>query len=330
MSSVHAPVAVSVVVVAYRQREPLADCLRSCALAGEAVGGTVEIIVVDNGGLADFVRGVGVSVELIEPHRNLGFAGGVSAGLQRARGEWIALVNDDARLEHEALVAMLEAGKRDASIGSIAAQIRFEADPRRINSAGIVVDRLGIAAERLAGRDESAAQDAVAVFGPSGCVALYRRSMLDALGGFEERFFAYLEDVDLAWRAQAAGWTSKYEPRAVAYHRASASSGEGSARKYELVGRNRVMLLARNATAPQLVRAAPGILVYDAAYVLYAGIRHRTLAPLRGRVAGLRLWRCARAETDATRQPVTLDPAWHGWLAALRQHIAYLRLGARG
>ncbi len=151
--------------------------------------------------------------------------------------------------------------------------------------------------------------------------------MLRELGGFDERFFAYLEDVDLAWRARAAGWRCLYEPRAVAHHRGSASSGEGSSSKYFLVGRNRVRLLARNATAGQLLRALPGILVYDSAYVIYAALADRTLAPLRGRVAGLREWPAMRQHTRASRRPVALSSAWNGWVSALRQHQAY---GAHG
>ncbi len=154
--------------------------------------------------------------------------------------------------------------------------------------------------------------------------------MLDEVGGLDERFFAYLEDVDLAWRARSAGWRCVYEPGAVAYHQGSASTGEGSQRKYFLVGRNRVRLLARNATSAQLLRSLPGILLYDLAYVIYAALADRTLAPLRGRLAGLREWRALRAETRPSRRTVELSSGWKGWLAALRMRAAYRRLASRG
>ncbi|MGN6372010.1 MAG: glycosyltransferase family 2 protein [Solirubrobacteraceae bacterium] len=320
---------ISIVVVAYRQREALAECLRSCSQAAKEIPGGAELIVVDNGGLADFVRDRAPSAQLIEPKRNLGFAGGVNAALARARGRWVALVNDDARIAPDSLRHLLEAGEEHKRMGAVAAQIRFHADPERINSAGIEVDSLGIATERLAGRPVMEAKSSGEVFGASGCVALYRRAMVEQLGGFEESFFAYLEDVDLAWRARAAGWKCVYEAQAVAYHHGSASSGEGSDRKYFLVGRNRVRLLARNATSGQVLRALPGILVYDTAYVVYVALAHRTLAPLRGRLAGLREWRSARHGTRAFRRHVRLGSGWQGWTAALRQHRAYLRLGSR-
>ena len=260
---------------------------------------------------------------MIEPKRNLGFAGGVSRGIDAAEGEWIALVNDDATLTEDALTQLLRAGESDPQVGAVAAQVRFTSRPEVINSAGIEVDSLGVASERLAGQPSSAAGEPREVFGASGCVALYRRQALDQVGGFDERFFAYQEDVDLAWRMRSAGWIAVYEPAAVAHHQGSASSGEGSARKYFLVGRNRVRLLARNATTRQLVLHWPAILLYDIAYVSYTALSDRNLGALRGRLAGLRDWRAFRRETRGTRKEVALSSAWSGWRAALRQHLAY-------
>jgi GT2 family glycosyltransferase len=321
--------AISVVIVAYRQREALTEALRSVMDAAARVPGGAELIVVDNGALADHVRAVAPAALVIEPGENLGFAGGVQRGVERAQGEWVALVNDDARIEPDSLVRLLQAGAGDERLGTVAAQVRFESAPERINSAGIVVDTLGVASERLAGRPVSQAGKACEVFGASGCFVLYRRAMLQQTGGLEPRFFAYLEDVDLAWRARAAGWLARYEPRAVAYHRGSASSGSGSAGKYFLVGRNRVRLLARNATGARLARSLPGIVLYEVAYVLYAALTDRTLAPLRGRLQGLREFRAFRAETDGTRRDVTLAPAWRGWLESLRMSRAYRESAAR-
>ena len=320
--------AISVVIVAYRERELLAECLQSCVRAAAEVPGGTELIVVDNGGLAPFIREGWPSVRLIEPGENVGFAGGVQRGVAAASGEWVALLNDDARIEPVALARLLAAGARDERIGSVAAQVRFHSDPARVNSAGVEVDSLGIATERLADCAASEAERPREVFGASGCFALYRTAMLNELGGLDERFFAYLEDVDLAWRARAAGWIAVYEPLAIAYHHGSASSGEGSQRKYFLVGRNRVRLLARNATAGQLARSLAGILLYDLAYVVYVALSDRTLAPLMGRLAGLREWRSLRRQSRVGRRRVELSPAMTGWLKALRQHRAYRRLGS--
>lgn len=318
---------ISVVIVAFRQREALIVALRSASAAAALVPGGAEVIVVDNGGLADLVRQSAPDARLIEPGANIGFAGAVNRAIAIARGRWIALLNDDAQLQEDALAVALRAGERDPRIGSVAGQVRFESAPGVINSAGITVDSLGVAVERFAGRPVADAHAGGEVFGATGCFALYRSAMLDRVGGFEARFFAYLEDVDLAWRAQAAGWTAVYEPAAVALHRGSASSGEGSSLKYRLVGRNRVWLLARNATGAQLRRALPGILFYDAAYIAYAAAADRTLAPLQGRLTGLRRWRTMRGERDGDRTTVALGPAAAGWAQSARMHLAYRGFG---
>ncbi len=287
-------------------------------------GDAVELIVVDNGGLADLVLEHSPRARVLRPGANIGFAAAAQAGIEAAGGDWVALVNDDATLDPDALAALLAAARGGGErLGSVAAQIRFQARPETINSAGIEVDSLGVASERLAGAPAAETAQSTEVFGASGCVALYRSEMLARLGGVDGRFFAYQEDVDLAWRAQAAGWLAVYEPRALAHHRGSASSGEGSSSKYRLVGRNRVWLLARNMTGAQLVRALPGIALYDLAYVVYVALTDRTLAPLWGRLEGLRHWQSMRSERDGQRRAVALAPARSGWLGALRQHLAY-------
>jgi GT2 family glycosyltransferase len=313
----------SVVVLAYRERELLADSLAAIVAAAAAVPGEVELIVVDNGDLGQFVASVCPQARLIEPGENLGFAGGVQRGIEAANAPWVALVNDDATLEPGALAALLRAGEGDPRTGSVAAQIRFASDPARLNSAGITVDALGAASERLAGRPIAEGALGGPVFGASACVALYSAAMLAETGGFDPRFFAYLEDVDLAWRARAAGWEALYEPGAVAHHQGSASAGSGSPQKYFLVGRNRVRLLARNLTARQLRRALPAILAYDLAYVSYVALADRTLAPLRGRIAGLRDWRSYRRETASTRRDLALERPLRGALAGWRMQRAY-------
>jgi GT2 family glycosyltransferase len=263
-------------------------------------------------------------VRVLRQGRNLGFAGGVAAGLAVAAGEWVLLVNDDAELEPGAAVALLEAGRAEPRAGSVTGQVRFHARRDTINTAGLVVDRLGIAYDRLAGapaREGGAVQE---VFGASACVALYRRAMLDAIGGFDASFFAFGEDADVAWRARMAGWTCLYVPSAVAYHHGSATAGEASPAKYFLVGRNRMRGLAKNATAGQLARWGWAMALYDVAYVAFAGAADRTLAPLRGRLAGLRDWRHYRRAGAAGRRPVALA-APTGPLGTWRQRAAYRR-----
>src|SRR5205085_4131844 len=189
-------------IVAFGKEELLETCLARVEAALARVDGETELIVVVND-LSD----------------NLGFAGGVAAGLARARGEWIALVNDDCALEPAALAELLAAAAGRPDVGSVAAQVRFAGDEGTLNSAGIEIDELGVARERRLGEPIAAIEaGTVEVFGASAALALYRRAMLDAVGGLDVSFFAYLEDADLAWRARMAGWTCLLAPGAIGVH----------------------------------------------------------------------------------------------------------------
>lgn len=298
---------------------------------------SLQLLVVDNGSTDDsraYLAEQWPQVRVVAIPDNIEVSAALNRCLAEANGNHVLILNNDVELDErcaERLLAALEDGDDDgraSRIGAVAAQVRFLSDRDRINSAGLDVDALGIATERLAGCSTSTADEACEVFGASGCCALYRAEMLAEVGGLDDRYIAYLEDVDLAWRAQAAGWKTVYEPGAIAYHHGSVSSGEGSRRKYYFVGRSRVRLLARNATAGQLLRVLPAILLYDIAYVAYVALTDHTLAALWGRIAGLREWRALRREGRGRRRAVELSPARNGWLGALRQHRAYRELGA--
>jgi GT2 family glycosyltransferase len=314
--------AVSALVVT-RDGGPLLDaCLGALRTALAPVD--AELIVVDNS-----AAGVDAgTAAVLSEGRNLGFAGGVARGLEAAAGEWVLLVNDDAEVEPGAVQALLAAGRAAPRAGTVTGQVRFHARRDVINTAGLVVDRLGVAYDRLAGAPAHDGGPVEEVFGASACVALYRRAMLDAIGGFDASFFAFGEDADVAWRARMAGWSALYAPGAVAYHHGSATAGEASPAKYFLVGRNRMRLLAKNAPTGQLLRWGWAMALYDAAYVVFVAVTDRTLSPLRGRVAGLRQWGRYRRAGAAARRPIPLA-APTGPLGTWRQRAAYRKGAAR-
>jgi GT2 family glycosyltransferase len=318
-------VLVSAVVVNRSRVDLLRPCLASLRAALADVDGGTELAVVDNAssdGSRDLVRDEFPEAKLVALPANRGFAGGVAAGLSQTSGAWALLLNNDAVIEPEAIAELLAVGGAAPDIGSVACQMRFARRPPVINSAGIEVDRLGVAYDRLLGAPPSASEaEPVEVFGASAGAALYRRAMLDDVGGFDESFFLYLEDADLSWRARMRGWRAIYAPAALVHHHHSATSRHGSPLKHFHVGRNRVRLLAKNAETQHLRRAAAGMLLYDLAYVAFAAAGDGTLAPLRGRLRGLREWRAYR-RAGAARRPVELAPA-RGPLAALRRRRTF-------
>jgi GT2 family glycosyltransferase len=319
-------VTVSTIIVNHERRDLLRMCLRSLERALTRVDDETELIMVDNGstdGSVELVREHFPDVVLVTLSRNEGFAGGIAAGIAAAKGEWIAVFNNDTTVESDAVAVMLEAGRSDERGGAVAAQMRF-ADRRGVlNSAGLELDRLGIAADRLVGSrvTDERLSEPYDVFGATGGAALFRTAMLEEVGGFDESFFAYFEDVDLAWRARAHGWRALYAPGAIVYHHHSATARHGSPAKLYFVGRNRVRTLAKNATTPMLLRSAPRMLLYDAAYVVFASFSARSLAPLQGRLQGLREWRRYRRKGSPHRRAVELGPPL-GFRRALQRHRA--------
>jgi GT2 family glycosyltransferase len=303
----------------------LRECLLSLREALRATGLKTEIVVSDNDsrdGSRAMLRREFPDVALVENDANLGFPAAVNAALPRTTGEWIVLLNNDATIDRAALQRVF-AEPLPADVGAVAMQMRFAARPDLVNSAGIGLDVLGIAYDRFLGEPVAAAgTERSEVFGACGGAAVLRRAMLDDIGGIDSDIFLYLDDVDVAWRARMAGWRVLYVPDAVVWHHHSATTSHGSDLKYFHVGRNRVRLLARNAHRRQLLRHGPAMLAYDLAYVAYVAAVDRSLAPLRGRLAGLREWRALRAEGAARRRPLALERR-RGLRAALRRRRAW-------
>ena len=323
---------VSAVVVNYRRPDMTVACLGALRAALDRVDGETEIVVVDNGsgdGSPQALRAACPEASVVELPENRGFPSGASEGIRRSTGEWVALINNDVLAEPDAVAAMLAATRGRPDVGSVAAQMRFADDPGVINSAGIGVDRLGIAYDRLLGGPVSASEtEPVEVFGASGGAALHRRAMLDAIGGMDETYFFALDDVDLSWRAQMAGWRCLYVPAAVVHHHHGATTAHGSDQKYFHVGLNRVRTLAKNADGRMLRRYGAAAVGYDLAYVAYVAATDRTLAPLRGRVQGLREWRRYR-RLGRGRRAVQLEPV-AGLRAALGRKDVWRRHSGGG
>ncbi|MBV9213716.1 MAG: glycosyltransferase family 2 protein [Actinobacteria bacterium] len=322
---------ISAIVVNYRRAEMTLACLRALDAALRQVEGGAEIVVVDNGsgdGSPAMLREGAPEAQVVELPENLGFPAGASEGIRRSTGEWVFLVNNDVIVDERAAVELLAAGEQSPEIGSVAAQMRFASDPGVINSAGIGVDRLGVAFDRLLGAPVTHSEsEPVAVFGACGGAALHRRRMLDEVGGMDESFFFALDDADLAWRARMRGWRCVYAPGAVVHHHHGGTTRHGSDLKYFHVGLNRVRTVAKNASPRLLRRYGLAMIGYDLAYVGFVALRERTLAPVRGRLRGIREWSLYR-RGGAERVDVDLAPP-RGPRAALARRSVWLAHSGR-
>jgi GT2 family glycosyltransferase len=322
---------VDAIVVNRDRAELLLAALRSIEDAFHEAGVQGRTIVVDNGS-TDHSRALvereRPDVRWIQLEGNNGFPAAVNAGLEHATADWVLLLNNDATIERHAIRRVMERPMPD-DVGTVAMQMRFVARPDVVNSAGIGVDVLGIAYDRFLGTPaDGPAAELGEVFGACGGAALYRRAMLDDIGRFDGEYFLYLDDADVAWRSRMAGWRALYVPEALVWHHHSATTRHGSSFKYFHVGRSRVRLLAKNADRRHLLRYGAQIVAYDLAYVAFVVVADRSLAPLRGRLAGLREWRAVRARFSERRRPVQLDRR-QGLGAALQRRRAWIE-GGRG
>jgi len=237
-----------VIVVNWNGEAYLAECLDS--LLAQTYP-RIEVIVVDNASVDGSVRLLTerylAKIRLIRSQTNRGFTGGNNMGIAAASGEYVLLLNNDAVADPGWAAALVRAAQVDPEVGMCASKIVCYDDPAVIDSAGLLLarDGLGRGRGRLA-RDNGRFNEAEEVLMPSACAALYRRAMLDAIGLFDEEFFMYCEDVDLALRGRVAGWRCRYVPDAVVRHRYSQSAGGYSPRKIFLVERNRIWVMLKS------------------------------------------------------------------------------------
>jgi GT2 family glycosyltransferase len=295
------------VIPSWNGRKLLETCLP--AVLGSSV--TVDVVVVDNGshdGTCAWLEEAYPQVRTIRNAHNLGFAAAVNQGIRASHTEWVALLNNDAVAQPAWLEELLEAGQSDTRVGAVASRMMFRDRPHLVSSAGIRVDASGGAWDLLLGQS-TWPSGLVDVFGASGGACVYRRAMLEDIGVFEESFFAYLEDVDLAWRAQLRRWRTLFNPAAVVSHALSATGGEGSPFKRYYLARNKWRVVVRNCPGELLVRNWAAIIVYDALSVTRA-VLARDAASLRGRrdcVRDMRVLLEQRRAIQSTRRATWVE-----------------------
>jgi GT2 family glycosyltransferase len=243
---------VAVVVVNWNRRDLLRSCLQS--LERQNWKQPFEVVIVDNGSqdgsaemvVAEFSASPGFSVKLIRNSENRGFCAANNQGIAATGADLVALLNNDAEAEPEWLRSLAGAFEGRPEIGMAASKILVFEDPRRIDKAGHLIYPDGQNRGRGSGELDHGQYDSVEeVLWPDGCAAMYRRAMLDEIGGFDEDFFAYGDDAELGLRARIAGWECLYIPQAVVKHHRGATLGLRSSRRLELIERNRVLLAAK-------------------------------------------------------------------------------------
>lgn len=281
----------SVIIPNYNGRRFLETCLGALDRQTYPAEHT-EIIVVDDASTDDSVAWMGEHygrVKIVALAKNSGLAAGCNAGARAATGDLLVMLNNDTEVGPGWLAALVAAAAAHPDAGAIASKMLLFDRREVLHNAGDLMGADGIPRNRGVWEVDEGQYDAHReVFGGCGGGVAYRRAAWEAAGGFDERLFMYLEDVDLAWRLQLLGWRAVFAPEARLYHHLSATGGGVLASYY--TGRNTLWVIARDMPAP-LIRKHLGRIVSAQwrvtrdALKAWRGAAAR--ARLRGQVAGL-------------------------------------------
>jgi GT2 family glycosyltransferase len=308
---------VSAIVVNWNHGRFLGECLEALLAQGYP---SLDVTVVDNGstdGSPAWVAHHHPDVRLLRFPDNQGFAQAFNQAARCTPGAFVLSLNPDVTLRPGFIAEMVRAARQDGQIGMVAPKLLRADDPTVLDSTCLCIDRRRRPYDRGQGEiDRGQYDERSDVFGACGAAALYRRAMLDdlALAGeyFDEDFFAYCEDADLAWRAQLRGWCCVYAPRAVATHARgwgdtlrkrghAAKNGRGP----RLALRNRYLMAIKNDAWGYLLADVPLILAAELPRLAYAAVAAPQM--LLGVLDLARAWPAALRKRRRIRRWRTVD-----------------------
>lgn len=242
----------------------------------------MEVILVDNastdGSVEQAEAMFGERLVVIRNSRNEGFARGNNIGFAAATGEWAFLLNSDAICDPDVIEALMLFVADKPEVGQLACRVVRADQPNYFDSVGLLLYPDGVARSRgWQEKDQGQYDRPEEVLAPHGCACALRKAMLDRIGGFDEDFFCYFEDLDLGVRGQLAGWKCWYVPDTRVRHKKSASAGNYSVFKAYHVERNRLYCLWK--WMPRfLVFASPLFTMNRYAMQGYAAYTHQGLS----------------------------------------------------
>jgi GT2 family glycosyltransferase len=302
---------VSVLITTHNSAKFLARCLDSIH---SQTYQPIEVVIVDNAS-ADETRAIlqqTTGLKIFYNDRNTGFAAAQNQAARAARGTWLLSLNPDATLSSTFVAELITVGELDCRIGTVCGKL-LRWDPESHEELTRVIDSTGIYFRRdlrhldRGGEELDTGQyeKVEYVFGATGAAALYRRTMLDDVSVegqyFDEQFFAYREDADLAWRAQLMGWHCLYTPKAVAWHVRRVTPERRKHLPHEINWhsvKNRFLMRAKNISWPLYRHCFLETSFRDAQIMGYCLLVDRKLAS-----AFIAVWK-SRRELKARRQVI--------------------------
>lgn len=277
---------VSINIVTYNGQDLIESCLKSVL---KQTYKNIEILVIDNASTDNTVKIIRrfashsqIGIGLIKNKKNLGFATGHNIGIRKSKGDYILCLNPDAVLDKDFIknaVKTIEKGKKIGSVQGKLYKIDDINKPKKdtLDTTGLLMFKNRRVVARGQGEKDKGQYKAGEIFGVDGAAPLYRREALEdvKIDGeyFDESFFCYKEDIDLAWRLQLNNWKTIYEPKAIAYHLRGA--GEGAVKNYVSVAliRRKISKFAKfhsfkNDRLMRIKNELPGLFLRDIFYII--------------------------------------------------------------
>lgn len=235
--------------------------LEACLFSLLEEGHKFDTIVVDNGstdGSVSYVKEHFPAVTVIQSEKNEGFPAAVNKGIKAAKTPYVLLLNNDTRVKKDFVGNLESALDKRKNFFGIQAKMLMEKSPELMDDAGDLYSALGWAFALGKGKRAENYTSFYRVFAPCAGAAIYRKDILEQIGLFDEAHFAYLEDIDVAYRARILGYVSGFTPDAVVYHVGSGFSGSRyNEFKVRLAARNSVYLIYKNMPLLQVVLNLP-------------------------------------------------------------------------
>ncbi|MDO4632291.1 MAG: glycosyltransferase family 2 protein [Eubacteriales bacterium] len=299
---------VSVVIPNYQGERFLRACLDSLK---QQTLKDMEIIIVDNAstdGSVALIRAEYPEIELITRSENTGFCGAVNTGIRHANAEYVILLNNDTTADPHFAEELYRAVSADPQIFSAQAMMLQMDAPELIDDAGDTYNALGWARARGKGKRVDQFHASEDIFACCGGAAIYRKSVFEKIGYFDEAHFAYLEDIDIGYRAKICGYRNRLVPKAVIYHKGSAATGSRyNAFKVSHAARNNIYLIYKNMSRWQILINLPFLAAGHLIKFLFFLCKGFGLTYLKGLWQGILL---ARKGQKAAFLPENFDNCW--------------------
>jgi GT2 family glycosyltransferase len=306
------PQLLSIVIPNWNGKKFLAGCLNSLA---DQTYSKLEVIVVDNGshdGSVEFLQDNYPHVKLALFAKNTGFSVAVNRGIKESTGEFIALLNNDTIVDSRWAEELIKAMNEHAEIASAGCKMLAYDDHGMLDGAGDGYRRGGLPG-RIGHRERDTGRFNVPryILGACGGAAVYRRSLFDDIGLFDDDYFAYLEDVDFGLRAQSAGYKCYYVPTAIVYHLGCGTTGSGyNPLVVRLSSQNNINTIVKNIPGPLLWKFLPEILYWQLYYLAVVLVRSgQIFAWLEGAYGAIKLMpkMLAKREIIQAKRRVSLN-----------------------